>query len=91
MKFKLFLIAGVALVLMSMGCGNEHVNSSDKSPKMKIIRKHFAKKSDGNPSIYIPENSYEFPSVVDGTKVTHDFIIYNKGDAELIISRVKSG
>ncbi len=44
-----------------------------------------------SPSVFVPESRYTFPTVIDGTEVTHDFIIQNKGDAPLVIERVKTG
>lgn len=44
-----------------------------------------------SPSAFIPESKYTFPTVLDGVEVTHDFIIQNKGDAELMIEKVKTG
>jgi hypothetical protein len=43
-----------------------------------------------SPSVFVSEPRYEFAPVVDGREVTHDFIIQNKGDAPLIIERVKT-
>jgi hypothetical protein len=42
-------------------------------------------------SVFVPESRYKFPTVLDGVEVTHDFIIQNKGDAELVIEKVKTG
>jgi hypothetical protein len=44
-----------------------------------------------SPSAFVPESRYTFPTVIDGTEVTHDFIIQNKGDAPLVIEKVKTG
>jgi hypothetical protein len=44
-----------------------------------------------SPSAFVPESRYTFPTVLDGVEVTHDFIIQNKGDAELKIEKVKTG
>ena len=44
----------------------------------------------GSPTIFVPEPRYEFAPVVDGREVAHDFVIQNKGDAPLIIERVKT-
>ena len=44
-----------------------------------------------SPSAFVPESRYTFPTVLDGVEVTHDFIIQNKGDAELMIEKVKTG
>jgi hypothetical protein len=43
------------------------------------------------PNIVIPQASFAFEPVVDGTEVTHDFPIKNTGDGELSIKRVKTG
>lgn len=47
-------------------------------------------KASASPSIFVPEPRYEFAPIVDGKVVTHDFVIQNKGDAPLIIERVKT-
>lgn len=43
------------------------------------------------PRIVAPEGAYHFSPVVDGTKVEHEFVIENKGNAPLKISNVKTG
>ena len=43
------------------------------------------------PSAFLPVDTWEFESVVDGTAVVHEFVIQNKGDAPLNISKVKTG
>jgi hypothetical protein len=43
------------------------------------------------PSAVFPETSYEFPAVLDGAKVVHEFVIQNKGTAPLKVERVKTG
>ena len=42
------------------------------------------------PVVVLPEMTFEFKPVVDGTKVTHDFAIKNTGDGPLAIQRVKT-
>jgi len=42
------------------------------------------------PVAVIQNPDYEFPSVLDGTEVTHEFVIKNKGDALLKIEKVKT-
>ena len=44
-----------------------------------------------SPSVFVPDSRYTFPTVIDGTEITHDFIIQNKGDALLVIKSVKTG
>ena len=43
------------------------------------------------PLAVIPEQTYEFIPVVEGSLVTHDFIIQNRGTATLVIEKVKTG
>lgn len=43
-----------------------------------------------SPSAFVPEVRYEFSPVLDGTQVTHDFIIQNKGNAPLNVEKVKT-
>ena len=43
------------------------------------------------PSVFVPESRFEFPPVLDGTEITHDFIVQNKGAAPLKIEKVRTG
>ena len=45
----------------------------------------------GVPIVHFPAVRYEFPTVVEGQEVVHNFAIANRGTAPLIIERVKSG
>ena len=42
-------------------------------------------------SVYFPELSHKFEPVVEGVKVTHDFVVQNKGNDVLKIHNVKTG
>jgi hypothetical protein len=42
------------------------------------------------PSAYLPAARYEFPPVVEGQEVSHNFVIQNKGAAPLEVQRVKT-
>ena len=46
---------------------------------------------DAAASVFFPETRYEFSPVLEDTKVVHDFVIQNKGDATLQVQRVKTG
>jgi len=46
---------------------------------------------DTAPEAFIPQKIFTFPSTMDGSKVLHDFIVQNKGDAPLKITKVKTG
>lgn len=43
------------------------------------------------PAAVFPEPVYEFPIIVDGLKVRHDFIVQNSGAVELQIQKVRTG
>ena len=43
------------------------------------------------PQVVVPEQKYEFTPVVDGSQVTHDYLIKNSGDGPLDITQVKTG
>jgi hypothetical protein len=45
---------------------------------------------DAQPSAFFPATSYEFSPVLDGTKVMHEFVIQNKGNALLKVEKVKT-
>lgn len=82
---------GIAFLILFMGCGRESANSQDNASSSGDDVKKISQQPKKSPSVFIPENSYEFPSVVDGTQVMHDFTILNKGDGDLEIKRVKTG
>ncbi len=43
------------------------------------------------PKAVINDPVFEFSSVVDGINITHDFIIHNRGTANLEIIKIKPG
>ena len=45
----------------------------------------------GGPEAFLPESIFEFEPVLEGTPVTHAFILYNRGEAPLKILKVRSG
>jgi len=45
----------------------------------------------GTPSVYVPEPLFQFDPVVSGKNVSHDYIVQNRGTAELEITSVKTG
>ena len=51
----------------------------------------FAEQTLHGPSVFIPDSRYTFSSVLDGTEITHDFVIQNKGDAPIEIKNVRPG
>jgi hypothetical protein len=43
------------------------------------------------PKAVLPERIYEFEPVVEGMLVSHNFILQNRGNAPLIIEKIKTG
>lgn len=43
------------------------------------------------PAVFFPQKSFEFPAVIEGVKVIHDFVVMNKGAGPLVIENVKTG
>jgi hypothetical protein len=43
------------------------------------------------PKLVIDETAHSFDPVLDGTMVTHDFVVRNEGEAVLNIQKVKTG
>ncbi len=44
----------------------------------------------GSNGLFFDSDKYEFSPVVDGTKITHDFIIVNRGEKPVKIIKVKA-
>ena len=75
MKLKLFSIFFAAVCIFSFN--SSAFGASKQTPP--------------SPSVFVSESRHTFPTVIDGTEVTHDFIIQNKGDVPLVIEKVKTG
>ena len=45
----------------------------------------------GQPEAFLPESVFEFPPVVEGTEVVHEFVLHNRSIATLEILDIKSG
>ena len=59
---------------------NQTVLKSSEKPPPKTIA-----------AVYFPELSHKFESVVEGIKITHDFVVQNKGNDVLKIRDVRTG
>jgi len=44
----------------------------------------------GRPSAAVRDNSHEFEPVLDGAQIVHDFVVLNKGNADLEIEKVET-
>ena len=51
----------------------------------------FAAQPGAMPDAYSPNPAFTFEGAVEGSEVTHDFVIRNKGEADLVIAKVKTG
>ena len=81
MVMKRIIVIGAIAALYLSGFGSYAAQSGGDS----------AANSEKTPAIYLPVSQWEFEPVVDGTSVVHDFVVQNKGDAPLNISKVKTG
>ena len=43
------------------------------------------------PKAFLPENTFEFESVIEGDKISHDFVLKNNGTAPLTIIKLEAG
>ena len=50
-----------------------------------------AKTQGGTPEAVLPEAEYRFGTAIEGETVRHDFILRNKGKADLRIEKIKTG
>ena len=51
----------------------------------------FGAENTAMPDAVAVEPVFEFKPVLDGDEVTHDYVIQNKGSAELVIERIQTG
>ena len=86
MRFRMLAFTVTIVVLLAattFTSASEDKNSTAQEPSaVAAIEK---------PGVMLPELKYEFDPVVDGTQVTHDFVINNTGDGMLAIAQVKTG
>jgi hypothetical protein len=75
MKFKTFFFPALAFFILFFETGSFGAEN----------------KTLNSPSAFVPESRYVFTPVLDGTEITHDFIIQNRGTAVLNIEKVKTG
>lgn len=87
------IVAVVALLLLG--------NDSDTAPSRQIItksnqttnvladNKQTTASGSHGPSIHFPEPSYDFGTISQGDKVSHTFVVQNKGDEPLKLIRAQ--
>jgi hypothetical protein len=79
MKSISVMVIGVAVLFITAGSYAAQSQSGQTTASEKIA------------SAFLPVTKWEFTPVVDGKEVIHDFLIQNKGNAPLNISKVKTG
>ena len=87
-KMKQLILLLVSLVLFS--CNS---SSDEKTITTDLVNSPLTANSNAEkvltPNIEMLETSYNFGEIQQGESVTHDFILKNTGDADLIISAAK--
>ena len=86
MKFRILAFTATFVMLWAAAAT---IGASDS--KDSISQSPSAAAASPSPGVVLPELSFKFDPVVDGTEVTHDFAIKNNGDAPLAITQVKTG
>ncbi len=84
MNKALFQKAALAGVILLAGVFISVVGAFGEQSKTSPEEKKAAK-------AFFPEKNYVFDDIVEGKEVSHEFVVYNKGEAELEIINVKTG
>lgn len=91
MKLKISIFSLAVAICFSTAmvvCAeNETSKKSDKA-KAEVKTAESVKKG---PVAVAPEPKYEFKSAMDSAEVVHSFVLQNKGDATLLVKKVKTG
>ncbi len=92
MKFRMFFsFAFVCCILFSSSvqAGNTEAQPAVEK-KAAGTQPPVEDKKTEPPSAFAPATKFKFENAVEGTSVTHEFVIQNKGTGELKIHRVKT-
>jgi hypothetical protein len=87
-----FALSALLLTLPGILHGQDQ-SSESKLPPDKTVSENQKEEapSQAVPSAHFPELNYEFEAVAEGINATHDFIVQNKGNADLKIKNVSTG
>ena len=81
------------LLLVSLALVSCNSSSDEKTITADLVNSPLTANSNAEkvltPNIEMLETSYDFGEMLQGESVTHDFILKNTGDADLIISAAK--
>lgn len=83
MKSKIIVLLMLMAWLAGPGAVAETIASESAGEVSPVI--------ENQPVVFLPENQYRFAPVLEGTPVTHTFVIKNKGTAPLEIQKVRTG
>ena len=86
MKYLIILL--ISFVLMSCGSSVDKQIITTELVNSPLTANRNAEKV-STPNIEMLETSFDFGEIQQGKSVTHEFILKNSGDAELIITSVK--
>lgn len=86
MKYLIILL--ISFVLMSCGSSVDKQIITTELVNSPLTASRNAEKV-STPNIEMLETSFDFGEIQQGKSVTHEFILKNSGDAELIITSVK--
>lgn len=89
MKMRIFAYTATFLLLWATPV---IVGASDQAgAKDSVNQAPLAAATTEKPAVVLAELKFEFDPVVDGTLISHDFMIKNTGEGALAIKQVKTG
>lgn len=75
-----YMVLGNSATTLSSRQSSEIMNPAGKVPAEQVST---PRSTGQGPSIHFPEPSYDFGSISQGDKVSHTFVVQNKGDEPL--------
>lgn len=84
---KRMIVAGLVLSAALAFVAGPRVQAAQKAQKAEKAQTDDALQ----PSIYLPQIHYNMGKVFEQAKYEHEFIVQNRGKADLIIEQVKPG
>lgn len=84
-------IAGIAILVIAavIWLSQDSSSSSSNQDQAANATSGSSQDSQGNPSIYFPEDTYDFGTISQKTQVSHTFIVKNTGSAPLKLIKAK--
>ncbi len=85
-RFARQTLCSVTCLLLVLACGQAALGAKGAGRQAQS-----SGSPTGEPFIEMPQVSYDFGEVLEGTEIEHDFPVKNKGMGVLHIDRVKTG